>query len=492
MLNTFKEKYLPKIKNIISKKRFWAFIAFLVLIFVVSHSKNEETTPYTVSTANITEKVVATGEVTSQVDLSLGFKRSGTIEEIPVSLGQSVKKGQVLARLSLDAEDANLTKARGALLKAEAEYEKELSVSGSEGLLELELQNEKVRQDQLVENAYRKLLSSDLEAIPDGYDDFGEAPTIGGSYVCDEEGEYEIDLYSSSADSGYSFTITGLETGTGTVLTESSDKLGSCGLTITFPEGFDRNAVWVVEIPNTQGDSYADNLGSYELALATRESTISELERELEIDAKSETTSDIAIAYADLVSAQGEYQSALAKVNEGVIYAPSSGVVTKIDGKLGSLVQSYENVITIQDVENLYVKANINESNISEVSVEQEVEVVLDALGPENKISGTIQSVDFAPSKEDGVVNYEIAVSLSNIEGINPGMTSTVYIIVGKKDSVLSVPSSALLFEEGKTFVYVSENMKKKKEVFLGLRGDDGMIEVVSGVSEGEIIYIPK
>lgn len=491
-MQKFKEEYWPKIKSILLKKRTIGAFFVVVILFSVFHSKGEETTLYTVSSGDITEKVVATGEVTSEVDLSLGFKRSGTVDSIPVSLGQDVKKGQVLAKLSSQEDQANLTKANGALLKARAEYEKELSLSGDSGLLELELQNEKANQDQLVENAYRTLLSSDLEAIGKNGEDYGEAPTISGSYSCGEEGEYVLDVYASNSISGYSFKYSGLQEGSGTIYRNTSTAIGSCGLSVEFPEGFDTSAVWVVSIPNTRGDSYASNLGAYELALTTRENTISELEKNLEVTVKSQSTSDAAIAYANLVSAEGEYQAALAKVNEGIIYAPSDGVVTKIDGKIGELVQAYEDVVTVQDVKNLYVKANINESNISQVSFGQDVEVVIDALGSENKISGKIQSVDFAPSKEDGVVNYEITVSLDSIVGINPGMTSTVYIVVGKKENVVYVPTSAVLFEEGKTFVYTKENKKDKKEIVLGLRGDDGNIEVISGLSLGEIIYIPK
>lgn len=474
------------------KKKVFGVVALLAVLLIAFGGGRTVLSSFTVAQRDLSETVVATGEVTSDVDLSLGFEKSGMVESINVSLGDYVKKGQTLMKLSLDGDEANLTIARGSLLKAEAEYNKAVSLTSDDGLSELELENEKIRQDQLVANAYNTLLSSGLEAIPDGSGDYGEAPIVSGSYTCTTEGEYNIELYASGSESGYSFRVSGLESDSGTVLSDSTEPFGTCGLKIVFPENFDRQGEWVIEIPNKSGDSYSTNLGNYNLALAVRESTISELEKELSIEGGSSATGDVAIAYANLVSAQGEYQSALAKVNEGIVRSPAEGVITKININEGDLVQAYESVVTVQDVDALYVVANINEANISSVSRGQAVEVMFDAFGPEEKLLGYIESVDVAPSKEDGVVNYEIAVSMEKNDLIKPGMTSTVFVVVGEKIGAVAIPSNSLVFEEEISKVLVSEDGKKSKVVELGMRGDDGYVEVVSGLVAGDVIYLPE
>lgn len=485
---SIKYKSLPT-----SKKLIFGGLFFILVLFLLLGGNRTVLSSYVVTAKDITETVVATGEVTSQVDLSLGFEKSGMVNDIKVSLGDNVKKGDVLVKLSLSKDEAELTKARGALLKAQAQYNNALGVTGDQNirLLELQLDNAKKEQDQLVENAYRTLLSGDLEAIPVGEDEVGTAPTVTGQYSCDEEGQYTIDLYSSSAASGSSFAVSGLESGTGTVIPDSTDNIGECGLYISFSSDFIPNTTWVVDVPNTRSSNYSANLNAYNLALTTRDNTISELEKELEIEKESVVSGDVAVAYANLVSAEGEYDSAKAIVDQGIIYAPEDGVVTKIDVSPGDLVQAYESVITVQDITNLYVKANINEANIATVSKGQDVIVTFDAFGPEDKIMGKIESVDVAPSKLDGVVNYEIAVSMNSDDRIKPGMTSTVYVVTGKKEGVAAIPTNAIVFENGESQVLVSENGKKKKVVLIGLRGDNGDVEITSGISIGDTIYLP-
>ena len=92
-----------------------------------------------------------------------------------------------------------------------------------------------------------------------------------------------------------------------------------------------------------------------------------------------------------------------------------------------------------------------------------------------------------------GVVNYKVTVQVDKLEEIKPGMTSNLTILTGEKPGVLAVPTRAVLAKtEGAKVVRVVTDTKTKtfKEVSVttGMEADGGMVEILSGLSEGQEI----
>lgn len=276
--------------------------------------------------------------------VDLAFLRTGRLATLAVKQGDLVKQGDVLA--TLDAQDAlgTLNQAKGALELAKAQY----------ASLDIQYSNAKQQQDVLVENAHRTLLSSGLTAIavePENKTrtqpvDNSQAPTMTGTYTCGKEGQYRVSPYRSSAATGYTLNFSGLESGTTAMTYHTPQALGSCGLFIQFPEGYsETNIDWVIDIPNTKSSGYAQNKNAYDLALATREQVLKQLEANLGKDGSS----DANIAKAAVDAAQGAYDAALANYQNASLVAPASGVVTYVDNHLnvGETVTQNKTVITI-------------------------------------------------------------------------------------------------------------------------------------------------
>lgn len=493
-MNSLKLHFL-KLKALVWKRRTLYFLvpALIVIFLIMGGGDNTTSATEVVTLSDVRRTVLATGEVTSTIDLPLSFQRTGTVKDIQVTVGDTVTKGTILARLVASAESAEVTQAQGALLKAEAEYDAEVEVTENEGL---KLENAKKEQDTLVANAYRTLLSDSLIAVPDSSNEEEEAPTISGSYSCEKEGAYTIELYASNTASGASFRVTGLEDASGSVLTENSEAIGDCGLFISFPEGHSNTSEWTIEIPNTQSTSYIANLNAYELAVETQQKIISELESDLGIlEAQGETV-EMKIAYANLVSAQGAYQLAVAKLEETIIRAPTEGTVTKIDATLGQVVEAHEEIVVVQDVGNLYVEANINESNILAIEAGQKVEITFDAATTEI-FEGLVEYVDIAPTVISDVVNYTVTTRfLVQDPRIRPGMTANMTVIIREKTDVLSVPLRMITTKDGISTILVAtkDDPEKFNEqiVSLGDSYDGNRVEIVSGLSEGDSIREPQ
>ena len=279
-----------------------------------------------------------------QNSINLAFPKAGRLATVAVESGSVVKKGDVLA--SLDASDAlgAVNQTKGALELAKAQY----------ASLDVQYANAKNQQDVLVKNAYRTLLTSNLMAVAEKADydktympiDNGQVLQITGAYTCDKEGSYEIKPYASGAVSGYSFTFSGLEEGTGDLTNYTAQPLGKCGLFVQFPVGYSGTDIkWVISIPNTKASVYTTNKNAYDLAIANRDQVLKQLEANL---GKGSST-DANIAQASINVAEGAYEVAQANYQNDFILAPADGTVTFVDSnlKVGQVVSANKTLITI-------------------------------------------------------------------------------------------------------------------------------------------------
>lgn len=281
---------------------------------------------------------------TSAGSVDLSFLKAGRLATVTVHQGDSVHEGEVLATLAAADVQGALNQAKGALELAKAQY----------ASLNVQYANVKTQQDVLVANAYRTLLSSGLAAVASNKDtnsiqtvDDKQIPQISGSYTCSTAGSYDIYPYGSGSASGYSFQLKGLEQDTGTVAYYTPQPLGSCGLFILFPVGyvFDPSIEWVVAVPNTRATSYTTNKNAYDLAVATRDQVLKQLEANLGKDGSAAAN----IAQATIDAAEGAYEMAQAAYSNSSIVAPANGTVSFIDAhlKVGENVAANKVVITI-------------------------------------------------------------------------------------------------------------------------------------------------
>lgn len=484
-------------------KRFWVIggIVVIVLLYSIFRSPTTTVTVIPVERVDLKQTVLATGQVTSKTDLDLAFSASGLVRSIQASVGAKVYAGQVLAALDNASEYA-------ALKSAQARYQKVLAGSSSQDVAvaqaslksaETSLSNITKVQDTLVENARRALLNADLVPLLTSGSS-GTAPTVTGTYTGEAEGSYVLTIHVAGNDSYFKYT--GIESGTGTISTSAPKPLGTKGLYILFPADYltYSSNVWTVLLPNTKSASYLTVYNAYQNALKARESAIAsasdavdEARAQLELKRAPAQVADLAVAQADVDAAEATYQKTL-------LIAPASGTVTRVDTKVGERVDSQKAVVTIQDVGTLYVEADINETNISKIKEGQEVFMTLDAFGPNIPFTGWVMHIDPSATTIDGVANYQIKVSVLNPSGmyvVRPGMNANMNITAWQKTGIIAIPKAAVTTgDDGVSTVSVVINEKKGKTedrlVTLGDVGDGNLVEILTGLSEGESVAVSK
>lgn len=500
-----------QIKPYFKKKRVLIPLV-LVLIFigfkVFGNNSNENVAIINPTFGVLKKTVQATGQITSNTDLELSFNKQGTVRSIKVAVGDKVRGGQVLASLESGSLYADVLSAQAGLASAQAKLKKVLEGATSEEieLAKVALKNaetaynaEVLKQNTLVENAYQDFLNSTPEAINMSTGSSITAPTISGTYVLGKEGEIVVNVYNSSG--GANFSTSGLITSSNSISTGVAQAIGNSGLYITFASGSTSSTNWVISIPNKKASDYLTNLNAYNSAIRTKDTAISaalslveQRKAELAVKQALARPSEIELAKAEVLSAEANLQKAQAIYEDGVIRAPASGTITRVSVKFGEQIEAGKSAITLQDIENLYVESDINENNISNLTLNQNVEVAVDAL-PDKKFTGTVSSIDISSEATDGVVNYKIKVALLDKDiNIRPGMNAEINILISTKENVLSIPEAATFTRDAKTFVNVIINEKRKKyverEISVGAKGDGNMIEVISGLLATEKIAL--
>ena len=150
-------------------------------------------------------------------------------------------------------------------------------------------------------------------------------------------------------------------------------------------------------------------------------------------------------------------------------------------------------VIMISENEH-QIEIDIPESDIGLIDLGQEAKVTLDAF-PEQEFSGKVVEIEPAETIIQGVVYYKTKIGffdkISAIDGkVKTGMTANIIITIDSKENVLVVPLRAIKEKDSVKFVRVASDKASQDyaeiEVEIGLRSNQGTVEIISGLNEGD------
>jgi RND family efflux transporter MFP subunit len=478
------------------KKTLFIAIGIVIIASIVGviiwKNNNSSSEFISVKKGTLIQDVFATGKVEFPTKIDLRFKNSGKLAAINVKDNQKVLKGQVLAKQDTRALDAQISEMKAGIELQQAKLNQLLGGASDEeiSLSQITLDQTKNTQETLIKNAYNNMLNSTIEAVPEDGDSDYIAPIISGTYNLEKEGIIKISSYYSTG--GTSFNITGLTNGTGLSNTITAQPIGDSGLYIRFPNNTNINVTdWVINIPNKKASNYLANYNTYQATLSQAQSLIDQRSAELALKKAPARSLDIAVYQAQIDQANALLEKTQAQRDELIILAPSSGLITKVNGEIGEVATPDKPVLSFVAGGGLQIKLNIIEDKIIGVKVGQEAEITFDAI-ENQKFSGKIVSIDTAENEVQGAVYYETTIIFDKVdERIKSGMTANVLIKTATKEDALFIPVSAIQNKDGKKYVQISENKKTvNKEVTTGIKNSIGMIEITSGLLEGEQVII--
>jgi len=153
---------------------------------------------------------------------------------------------------------------------------------------------------------------------------------------------------------------------------------------------------------------------------------------------------------ATLKNAKANYDKAVVNLKYATIYSPIDGVVMNRAVDEGQTVAASFNtpeIFTIaQDLTQMQVEADIDETDIGLVKEGQRVEFDVDAFQDE-KFTGTVMQIRLSPVTTSTVVTYTVVINTPNPDQkLLPGMTANLVIYVEETNDVLTIPYKAVKF----------------------------------------------
>ncbi len=510
-------KYLPYLK----KKRIWiplAFLAAIILYFALRTKASPATSTAPVVRGSITEAVFVTGSVKSEDTVGLAFEKAGRVAGVNVIVGQHVSRGATLASLDSGSEYAGVQSAKAKLSAEQAR------------LAELQ----KGARPEEVALAQTDLANA-KQQLADSYGDIGTT-LQSAENAADNAVTGLLDPVFTRTDPAnpkFSFTVNNqqLQAQGETGRADAGALIAAMKADIAALPADDASALAVLK---NNGDRLASiqsflsivaaaidqsvnvsasNLALYKSNVASARSgvtaalqslralvqsigseaiAVQKAQNALTLKQVPSTPEAIAIQQSAVDQAEAAIISAQAAYYKDFLTAPVSGTVTAKNILPGEISSPNAPAISMQGDGQFQIEADIPEADIAKIKVGDSATTTLDAYGSDAEFAAAVIAVDPAERIVEGVATYKVTLSFSKPDPrIRSGMTANLAIVTDSRADALSIPQRAVIDSDGKKTVRVLSADGKtieERAVTTGIRGENGEIEILSGLNEGETV----
>lgn len=214
-----------------------------------------------------------------------------------------------------------------------------------------------------------------------------------------------------------------------------------------------------------------------------------------------------------LADAQRAYDYAKTEADKREVKAPASGTVLSLSAETGASVGGATGgtstasgpLAQIADLSSLCVDVEVNEMDVSSIKVGQSAKATFTAF-PDLELDARIASIASVSTRSEsegsagasagrsGVVTFAVKTVIDKPDArLKPGMSASLRILTKDVPNVLVVPTSALVEEDGATYVYVATDEQatstERRDVVVSDRtGVEAAIQ--SGLEEGEVVLV--
>lgn len=207
---------------------------------------------------------------------------------------------------------------------------------------------------------------------------------------------------------------------------------------------------------------------------------------------------DLSLAKLNLEIAQARLDDAAEDLSKTTISAPHDGVITRLDVVDGQVISGATSVsngtdlLTIAQLNELYMEANINEVDVEKLNVGQAAFLRFDAI-PNFEVEGTISVIAPSARKDGNVRVFPIEVIFEVADNrVRPGISATVEVPIESADNVVSVLLSGVFNRDGESFAFVQNGSSwERREVEVGINNLQH-VEIRSGLEEGESVALSR
>jgi RND family efflux transporter MFP subunit len=183
--------------------------------------------------------------------------------------------------------------------------------------------------------------------------------------------------------------------------------------------------------------------------------------------------------------ADAQLKGATSQKSDTELRSTIFGTVTKRAADPGSIATSGQPLLTIESTNSIFVDANIPIDQSARIQKGDHVDLTIDGL-PDSKISARVDQIVPSANVQDRQVLVRIRIQ-NQEDAIKPGMFAKVLIETNRVDSKVVIPIDAV--KKDKILVITAENKAEERDVVLGER-DENNVEVLSGLAVGERVVV--
>lgn len=246
-----------------------------------------------------------------------------------------------------------------------------------------------------------------------------------------------------------------------------------------------------IEAITVQKATNQNNITAAQISLTTAQNTLANAQTNLALKLAGSTPNEISAQDAQVKQAEANARNIQSQLSKTILAAPVSGMITQQDAKVGEMATPNKIIISIIADAKFEIDANIPEADIAKVKIGDTANVTLDAYGNDVNFPTKVVSIDPAETIIEGVATYKTKFQFVNEDGrIKSGLTANIDILTDQRENVLVVPQRAVITKNNEKFVLldIGQTEPTEQKVETGLKGSDGMIEIISGLKEGDKI----
>lgn len=247
--------------------------------------------------------------------------------------------------------------------------------------------------------------------------------------------------------------------------------------------------------------SYLSALSSLESAKASKKEASENLDDntggaqgKIVLEQKLEAAkSNVSSAQENVTYALENLRNERSNYAERNVTSPIDGTVNEINIKNGDDLSKLSSgssrtvPMIIGDLNTMKAEVQVNEVDIANVSIGQKVMITFSAID-NLEVSGKVEKIDSLGTLSSGVVTYNVTISFDSLDArIKPEMSVSANIITDVKQSVITVPNSAVKTQNEESYVEVLNNGKIPTQVSVQTGASNNThAEITAGLNAGD------
>ncbi|CEJ44208.1 Efflux transporter, RND family, MFP subunit [Umezakia ovalisporum] len=417
-----------------------------------------------VEAQNVTLRITASGKVVPVQSVNISPKTPGVLAKLYVEQGDRVDQGKVLARMDVGEIPAQIQQNRANLAQAQAQLNQ---ARGGNRTQEIAQGKARLAQAQAQLNQAR-----------------------GGNRTQEiAQGKAQVD----AAQAQVNFTESQVN---------RYGKLTEQGVTSQqqLEQYISENQRAKASLVEAQKRLSLLESGSRSEEIAVREAAVTEARAALLLLQSGSRPEEIARLEAVVKAAEGQLQAAEVRLQDTVIRAPLSGIVTQKYANVGAFVTPTTSASTsasatsssiVAVARGLEVLAQVPEVDIGRIEPGQQVEIVADAY-PDQVFKGNVRLIAPEAVVEQGVTSFQVRVALdTGINKLRSGLNVNLTFLGDRLSDAVVLPTVAIVTEEGRTGVLVADEKNKPqfREVTIGAQIEN-QTQILKGVEPGDRVFV--